>query len=401
MSGDEAQPDGSGRLRDLLPFSSDRGTATGVETPPRVLAISVFALAVAAVAALLRPAGDLGFAGFLWILALIPAFLLSFYQGWSGAVRALAGGMAVLTATEVAVRLLLDGQVDWWIYGGATTGLIAVSLGSGAMAEVFHRTGGGPGTGTWESQGRQELRRAVEEGQLALHFQPVVDLQTRSTVGVEALLRWDHPRRGLLSASEFIEFAEGVGMLAPIGDWAMDEAFRQFSRWRRNFPSSPDFFVGLNVSTPECRQPGFVDRVRELLEAHGVEPGQVQLEVDEETLDQAGTQLAQLERMGVSVVVDDFGTGYVSVGQLARLEVDGLKVDGSFVSRMEEDERDRATVDAIVRLGRALGLRVTAEGIEREAQLTRLRELGCDLGQGSFFADPYPATALDAGLPPT
>lgn len=395
VSGDTTA--GGWALLDLLSGEGGAGSSSrAVEIPPRVLAISVFALAVAAVAGVLRPESGLRFAGFLWILALVPAFLLSYYHGWTGAVKALAGGMVVLTVSEVVARLLLDGHVDWWVYGVATTALIAVSLGSGMMAELLLRSGGGAGAG--ETGRLRDIRRAVEDGQLVLHFQPIVSLETRAPVGVEALVRWEHPRRGLLDADEFVDFAEGAGMLVPIGNWATEEALRRFADWRGSFPSSPDFFVSVNVSTPECRQPGFVDRVRSLLDAHGVAAGRVQVEVSEETLDETGTQLAQIERLGVGLVIDDFGTGYVSLGQLARLRVDGLKIDGSFVARMTEDDRDRATVDAIARIGRALGLDVTAEAVETERQAAALRELGCDLGQGRFFAEPYPAAAMEGRL---
>lgn len=388
-----------GPLAGLLSLRGDEtGGPDGIEVPPRVLAISVFALLVAAAAALIRPATGADYAGLIWILALIPPFLLSYYRGWTGGLRALAAGMAMLTLTEVVAGQLMEGAIDWWVYGGATTGLIAVSLGSGAMAELFRRTGGGPGLGDPGDVRRREIRRAVEDGQLQLHFQPIVSLQDRRTVGVEALVRWDHPRRGLLAASEFVALAESAGLLAPVGSWAMEEAFRQYSLWRQKFSSSPDFFVAINLSTGQCRQPGLVETIRSLLERHGVRGEDLQVEVTEETLDQAGTQLAQLERLGAAVAVDDVGTGYVSLGQLARLRIDALKVDGSFVARMAEHEQDRATVDAIVQVAKALGLSVTAEAVESEEQYALLKEMGCDLGQGAFFAEPFPATALDARL---
>lgn len=399
MSHGEASGSADGPLAGLLSLRGHEASgADAIEVPPRVLAISAIALLVAAVAALIRPASGADYAGLIWILAMIPPFLLSYYRGWTGGLRALAGGMAALTLTEVVAGLVMEGSIDWWVYGGATTGLIAVSLGSGAMAELFRRTGGGPGVGGGEDVRRREIRRAVEEGQLRLHFQPIVSLEDRRTVGVEALVRWDHPQRGLLEASEFLALAESAGLLTPVGNWAMEEAFRQYALWRGKFSSSPDFFVAVNLSTGQCRQPGLVESIRSLLERHDVRGEDLQVEVTEETLDQAGTQLAQLERLGAAVAVDDVGTGYVSLGQLARLKIDALKVDGSFVARMAEHEEDRATADAIVRVGKALGLPVTAEGVESEEQYALLKEMGCDLGQGSFFAEPFPATALEARL---
>ena len=399
MTAEQAVEDAPGPVRALLLSSlGELGERPAQEIPPRVIAISVFALAVAVVAALLRPETGATYAGFLWVLALIPAFLLSYYHGWTGAVKALAGGMAVLTVTEVIVGNVLQGEVDWWIYGGATTVLLVVSLGSGMMAELFHRTGGGPGTRGLEEARRRDLQRAVDEGQLVLYFQPVVTLEERRTAGVEALVRWDHPRRGLLNAGEFVSFAESAGLLVPVSNWAMEEAFRQFGRWRAQFPGSSDFFVAVNLSTEQVRRRGFVERVRSLLAEHEMDGGDLQVEVGEDTLDEAGTQLAQIRRLGAGVVIDDFGTGYVSLGQLARLELEGLKIDGSFVARMQDSDPDRATVEAIVKMSEGLGLRATAEAVESHEQYETLRELGCDLGQGSFFADPFPAASLEARL---
>ena len=399
LAGAEGSRGEGGSLRGLLDLGAGGATAAASdEIPPRVIAISVFALAVAVLAALFRPDSGATYAGFLWILALIPAFLLSYYHGWTGAVRALAGGMALLTLTEVVAGFVLQGDVDWWIYGGATTVLIAVSLGSGMMAELFHRTGGGPGVATLENARRRDLQRAVEEGQLVLHFQPVVSLDDREAVGVEALVRWEHPRRGLLKAGEFVSFAETAGLLVPVSNWAMEEAFRQFGRWRARFPGSHDFFVAVNLSTGQCRQRGFVEKVRSLLEEHDMEGENLQVEVSEETLDEAGTQLSQIRGLGAALAVDDFGTGYVSIGQLARLELDAVKIDSSFVARMRDAEADRATVEAIVTMSDALGLQATAEAVESREQYEMIRDMGCDLGQGSFFAEPFPASALEARL---
>lgn len=373
--------------------------APTTEVPPRALAISVFALAVAALGAFLRPESGAEYAGFLWMLGLVPPFLLSFYHGWTGAVRALVAGMVALTVAEVAGGFLGE-SIDWWIYGGATAGLIVVSLGSGVLAERLHRSGGSPGTADREGARRQDLLRAVEEGQLVLHFQPIVTLEERRTVGIEALVRWNHPRRGLLDAAEFVDFAESAGLLVPIGNWAIDEALRQFGLWRDKFPSSEEFFVSINVSESQCRQRGFVERIRSLLDREGMEAGCLHLEVSEETLNAAGTQLSQMVGLGVRLSIDDFGTGYVSLSQLARLRIDTLKIDGFFVGRMLTSPEDRATVDAIVRVGDAMGFRVTAEAVETEEQLQLLRRLGCGRGQGNFFAAPFPAASLEGRLVP-
>lgn len=394
-------PDVAGDPEDARPAASWWAIPEppGTEVPPRALAISVFALGVAVVAAFLRPETGADYAGFLWILGLIPPFLLSFYHGWTGAVKALAAGMLALTGAEVAGGVF-GGGIDWWIYGGATSGLIAVSLGSGVLAERLHQSGGAPGTADRVEARRRELRRAVDEGQLVLHFQPIVSLEGRKTLGVEALVRWNHPRRGLLDAGEFVDFAETAGLLVPIANWAMDEAFRHFGLWREKFPSSEDFFLSLNVSRGQCRQRAFVERVRTLLDRRGIDPGCLHLEVTEDTLDVAGTQLAPVVGLGARLAIDDFGTGYVSLSQLARLRIDTLKIDGLFVGKMLESPEDRATVEAIIGVAHALGLQVTAEAVETEEQFRLLRELGCHRGQGSFFAEPFPATSLQARIAP-
>lgn len=370
----------------------------GEGTPERVLAISVFALAVAAAAAFVRPAGGGELLGFVWVLALVPPFLLSFYRGWSGAVVALAAGMLVLVGAELAGRLVLDREVDWWIFGVATTGLIVVSLGSGVMAEMLHRSGGHPlGIGTNDRQ-MQVLRRAVNEGELVLHFQPIVSFEDRRTRGMEVLVRWDHPVRGLVGLDDFFAFSESTGLMVPLGNWVLEEALLHYALWRERFPMNSRFFLSVNFSGSQCRQPGLRGRVRSLLETHDMRPGDLQLEVTEETLQEAGTPLGQLKSLGLRVAIDSFGEGYSSLGQLSRLDVDALKIDGAFVRTMVDDERDRATVEAILQVSRTLGIPVIAGGVETGRQFEELRDMGCQYGQGHFFAEPFPAAVLESRL---
>ncbi len=368
-------------------------------TPPRALAISVFALLAAVVAAFLRPTQHGPVLGFIWVLALIPPFLLAFYRGWAGAAFALVGGMVALTGTEVLGREILDGRINWWVFGVATVALLVVSAGAGAVSELLQRSGGDPrGIDAGESW-RRELRRAIENGELRLHYQPIVAFEDGKVRGVEALVRWEHPTRGLMSPDQFLTLAKSAGLMVPLGNWVLEEALRRYAPWKERFGSSPVFFLSVNLDTSQCRQPGLRERLRDLLRRSGMEPGDLQVEVTEQALSEASSELAELKRLGVRIAVDDFGKGFVSLSQLRHLRVDGVKIDGAFVRGMEEDEDDRALVESILQLAGTLDLEVTAEGVETREEHQRLRERGCTFGQGYYFAEPYPVTALELGVP--
>jgi len=369
------------------------------EPPARALAISVFALVAAVLGAFLRPQGNGAYMGFLWVLALIPPFLLAFYRGWAGAAFALVAGMVALTGTEVVGRELLEGAIDWWVFGVATVGLLVVSTGAGAISELLHRSGGDPrGIDAGEAW-RRELRRAIESGELRLLYQPIVSFGDRRVCGVEALVRWEHPTRGLMSPDQFLTVAESAGLMVPLGNWVLEESIERYGAWKERFGSRPDFFLSVNLGTSQCLQAGLREKVRDQLRASGMEPADLQVEVTEQTLTSASDALERLERLGVRIAVDDFGKGFVSLSQLSRLQVDALKIDGSFVAAMEENEDDRSLVRSILQLASTLELEVTAEGVETEAQFERLKELGCSYGQGYFFAEPYPVTVLEVGVP--
>lgn len=387
-----------GRLGSVVEaLQSDSGSGHR-HTPPRVLAISVLALVVASAGSFTRPAGGNEYLGLLWTLALIPPFLLSFYRGWRGASLALGAGMVALVGTEVAGRLALVGSVDWTVLAIASVGLVAVSLGAGVSSELLYRTGGDPLHAEQRQLRRRELERAIGEGELVLYCQPIVAFEDRAVRGLEALVRWKHPSRGLLGPDEFVALAESTGLIVPLGNWVMDEALRHYPRWKERFPGSPRFFLSLNFTTRQCQQAGLRERIRDLLAEYDMPPGALQLEITEEALVRAGTALQRLHGLGLRLVLDDFGQGFSSLSQLSHGEVDGVKIDAAFVKGMEEDPADRAVVESILGLARGLDLGVTAEGIETRAQFERLSELGCDLGQGYFFAEPFPVTALDGGL---
>ncbi len=240
------------------------------------------------------------------------------------------------------------------------------------------------------------LHRAIERGELRLFFQPVVNLSDARCVGAEALLRWQHPDRGLIGPSEFIPLAEETGLVVQMGWWVLEEAARNAARWQ--LEQKEPFQVSINLSARQLVQPGLAERVAEVITQTGVEPGNLCFEITESVLmDDTETVIdviARVRALGVQFAIDDFGTGYSSLGYLKRFPVDVVKIDRSFVSGLGADPGDAAIVSAVVGLAHALDLRVTAEGVESEEQLLALIEHGCDEAQGYFFSPPQPAPDL-------
>jgi len=241
------------------------------------------------------------------------------------------------------------------------------------------------------------LHRAVERGELRLAYQPIVDLRSSRIVGVEALLRWQHPERGLLKPDAFISLAEDAGLIVPIGRWLIDEAARACARWRDHGVS-----VSVNVSARQLRQPDLLEVVAGALERNAVPAGGLRLELTEtvlmEDLEFHGRQLTDLRDLGVSLAIDDFGTGYSSLTYLRRFPVSTVKIDRSFVSGLGSNLADSAIVDSVINLAHALDLEVVAEGAETSEQVVCLQDLGCDKAQGFVFAVPGPAEEIDALL---
>ena len=240
------------------------------------------------------------------------------------------------------------------------------------------------------------LHRALERCELLLHYQPVVEVRSGTTVGVEALIRWAHPDQGLVAPGRFIPVAEESGLIIPIGAWVLEEACHQLRHWQRDtgFGGS----VEVNLSARQIDDPGIVATIEEILERTGLPPERLTLEITESALmrDAAAALvvLRALKGLGVLLAIDDFGTGYSSLSYLQRFPLDILKVDRMFVQELDSDSGGREIVSAVVSLAHALGLEVVAEGVETEEQLEILRSLECDFAQGYLFSRPVPAVEL-------
>jgi diguanylate cyclase (GGDEF)-like protein/PAS domain S-box-containing protein len=244
-----------------------------------------------------------------------------------------------------------------------------------------------------------DLRRAVERGQLRVHYQPFVDLATDEVTGFEALVRWHHPRRGLLPPDEFLSVAEETGLIVPIGRFVLIEGCRQIRELQRKHPENGSLKLTVNLSNKQFFQSDLFDQIAEALAASGLDPGCLGLEITEGVIirqaDSASSRFSRLKSLGVQLYLDDFGKGYSSLNYLHRFPMDILKIDRSFVSRIEEAEGNFAIVKAIVTLAHQLGMEVVAEGIQTADQRARLRGLGCEYGQGFFLSPPVPGDELE------
>jgi EAL domain-containing protein (putative c-di-GMP-specific phosphodiesterase class I) len=239
-----------------------------------------------------------------------------------------------------------------------------------------------------------DLRYAIKHGELRLHFQPRFRITDGAMVGAEALVRWQHPERGLISPDTFIPIAEDTGLILPLSNWVINAACESAARWPKAL------FVSVNLSSTEFQRGNLVERIQQALAVTRLEPSRLELEITESVmLEDAVVALdimRALKALGVRLAMDDFGTGYSSLSYLRSFPFDGLKIDRSFVNRLSESEDDRSIIQAIVGLGRALSLTVTAEGIETAGQLELLKAVQCDEGQGYFLSRPLDIEAFNA-----
>jgi diguanylate cyclase (GGDEF)-like protein/PAS domain S-box-containing protein len=300
-----------------------------------------------------------------------------------------SAGVAVSTSQQTTAEELLR-DADLAMYMAKSNGknrleLFQPSMHSAALARLSLKG---------------DLERALERDEFVLLYQPIMRLGSGQLSGVEALVRWNHPRRGLISPLDFIPLAEETGLIVPLGRWVLEQACRQAVTW--DAAGATSLTMSVNVSGRQVQEPGFVDEVAAVLAGTALPPQRLTLEFTESVLmrdaNATAGMLAQLKALGVRLAIDDFGTGYSSLSYLRRFPIDVLKIDASFVAAMSSGSDQTALVRSIVKLGETLHLETVAEGIEQPAQLSDLRSLGADLGQGYFFARPLSADDVSAML---
>ncbi len=304
------------------------------------------------------------------------------------------GDRTVWTAASIGVCFGLRGQTADLLLRDADTAMYAAKAVGKANVQVFrpdmHHAARA------RLQVASELGTAIHRGELRLAYQPIVELASGAVVGAEALVRWEHPTRGLLLPRDFIPVAEDSGHIVELGHWVIQEATAQLHRWRRRLP--PSFELHLNLSPMEVRWPGLADFVQAVLSEQDIAPRRIALEISETGLmtgDVGGLEaLLALRELGVGIAIDDFGTGYSSISYLRRLPIDIVKVDQSLITDMTADTAQVAFVGAILHLIEAAGLRAVVEGIETVQQMEQLRDLGCLFGQGNYLSPPLPAGAM-------
>jgi EAL domain-containing protein (putative c-di-GMP-specific phosphodiesterase class I) len=247
---------------------------------------------------------------------------------------------------------------------------------------------------------RETMRAGIERGEFGVYYQPIVGFDPAEVVGFEALLRWTHPRYGVLAPARFLHLAEENGLIVPIGAAVVEAACRQAARWAGESVHGRPLTVAVNLSARQITDGDLVGTVRAALAASGLEPHLLLLEVNEsalvERMDACVPVLRELHELGVGLCVDDFGAHHTSLRLLRELRVTALKVDRSYVAELGRDTEDAAVVEAVVAFAHALGISVTAQGIDEPRQLSEVRSLGCDRGQGRYFASPQPGEIVQA-----
>jgi EAL domain-containing protein (putative c-di-GMP-specific phosphodiesterase class I) len=244
-----------------------------------------------------------------------------------------------------------------------------------------------------------EMRIALDRAEFAVYYQPIFSLANQGITEFEALVRWQHPQRGLVLPDTFIPLAEETGLIVPLGQWVLDQACSQTRRWQVQYPSTPALGISVNLSGRQFQNPHLIEDIQQTLSRTGLDPHSLKLEITESVAmqdpDATAITLRALKALGVRLAIDDFGTGYSSLSYLKRFSVDTLKIDRSFVDGLGNDIQHTAIVQSVITLARALNLTTTGEGIETPSQQEHLRALGCDAGQGFLFARPIPAREIE------
>lgn len=237
-----------------------------------------------------------------------------------------------------------------------------------------------------------DLRRAIERQEFQLHYQPIVSLENQKIIGFEALIRWLHPERGLISPAEFISVAEETGLIIPLGGWVLQEACRQMQYWKQEFLVAHNLTISVNISGKQFSQTDFIAQIQQILQETGLDAHRLKLEITESVLmdnvESTTSTLLELQALGIQLSMDDFGTGYSSLSYLSRFPVNTLKIDRSFIQSVDTDAEKLEIIRTVVLLAQSLGMNAVAEGIETAPQLAQLRELQCESGQGYFFSVP-------------
>jgi diguanylate cyclase (GGDEF)-like protein len=306
------------------------------------------------------------------------------------------GGQEVYTTASIGIAFHTDRyERPEDMLRDADTAMYAAKAAGGSRYQVFDQ--GMHERAVQRLQIESSIRRAIERQELRAYYQPVVSLSTGRLRGFEALIRWEHPERGLILPAEFIPIAEETGLIHKIGRWILREACDQLARWSRELRTPEPLSVSVNLSGRQLTESDLVMGTLRILEDTGLYAEQLTLEITESAVmqdpDNARERLGELRSLGIGISIDDFGTGYSSLSYLHRLPLTALKIDRTFVSAMSENVREAQICHAIVTLAHNLGLTVIAEGIETKEQRQRLRELHCEYGQGFHFAVPLPAEA--------
>ncbi|HEX8492471.1 MAG TPA: EAL domain-containing protein [Pyrinomonadaceae bacterium] len=307
------------------------------------------------------------------------------------------GGHEVFTSVSIGIAPSETGyeRPDDILRDADTAMYRAKSLGK-ARHEVFDRAMHAHAMNLLQLE--TDLRHALKRDEFLLHYQPIVSLETGAIHGFEALVRWQHPKHGFISPSEFIPIAEETGLILPIGQWVLREACRQMREWQEQMPAASSLSISVNLSGRQFTQPDLIERITQVLRETGLAPSSLRLEITEtvvmENIETAAAMLKQLQALGVELSIDDFGTGYSSLSYLHRFPSSTLKIDRSFVSRMMDQSENVEIVRTIAVLAQNLDMNVVAEGVETEEQVIQLKALGCEYAQGFYFFRPMNASAI-------
>lgn len=303
---------------------------------------------------------------------------------------------------NVSVGIALAGLNDTAesMLGGADTAMYRAKSSGGDASVIYDVRMTRHATGRLDLE--SDLRLALDRGELSLNYQPIIDLDTGASTGFEALLRWNHREHGLIGPDTFIPVAEETGLILPIGTWVLQETLRQVQRWRDEVAGAEQLSAAVNISGRQLVAKNFPDVVETAIQAAGIDPGAVHLEITETVLmdepDLPKETLQHLRRLGVGVSIDDFGTGYSSLGYLKWLSARTLKIDRTFIQELGTDPHGGTVIELVLGMAKSLKLDVIAEGVETSAQLAELRRLGVRHAQGYLWSKPMPADQVPEWL---